>query len=65
MMLPLNVRSYWRDCCRFGASTDVEDGDHVATVGENRKFWMRVFKKADGLTWLDSAGRKFTPSPQS
>jgi topoisomerase-4 subunit A len=66
------------------------DGDHVATVGENRKLLIfkldevnemtrgkgvilqrfadgkladvRVFKKADGLTWLDSAGRTFTLS---
>ena len=64
------------------------DGDHVATIGENRKMlvfpspscprWAarqgvilqrykdggledaRVFHKADGLTWLDSAGRLFT-----
>jgi topoisomerase-4 subunit A len=66
------------------------DGDHVATVGENRKLLIfaldevnemargkgvilqrfkdggladaRVFKKADGLSWLDSAGRTFTLS---
>ena len=66
------------------------EGDHVATVGENRKMLVfsldevnemtrgkgvilqrfkdgeladaRVFKKADGLTWLDSAGRTFTLS---
>ena len=66
------------------------EGDHVATVGENRKLSVfsldevnemtrgkgvilqrfkdgkladaRVFKKADGLTWLDSAGRTFTLS---
>ena len=66
------------------------EGDHVATVGENRKLLVfpldevnemtrgkgvilqrfkdgkladaRVFKKADGLTWLDSAGRTFTLS---
>jgi len=66
------------------------DGDHVATVGENRKLLVfpldevnemargkgvilqrfkdgkladaRVFKKADGLTWLDSASRTFTLS---
>ena len=66
------------------------DGDHVASVGENRKLLIfkldevnemtrgkgvilqrfadgkladvRVFKKADGLTWLDSAGRTFTLS---
>ncbi|MEZ5852846.1 MAG: DNA topoisomerase IV subunit A [Hyphomicrobiaceae bacterium] len=65
-------------------------GDHVATMGENRKMLVfplsdvnemtrgkgvflqrfkdgnlsdvRVFKKADGLTWLDSAGRTFTLS---
>ncbi len=64
------------------------DGDHVATIGENRKMLVfalaelpemgrgrgvilqrfkdggledaRVFQKADGLTWLDSAGRLFT-----
>lgn len=64
------------------------EGDHVATVGENRKMLVfkleevnemtrgkgvilqrfkdgalsdvRVFKKTDGLTWLDSAGREFT-----
>ncbi len=63
------------------------DGDHVATIGENRKMLVftldevnemtrgkgvilqrfkdgglsdaRVFKKSDGLTWLDSAGREF------
>jgi topoisomerase-4 subunit A len=63
-------------------------GDHVATIGENRKLLVfkldevnemargkgvilqrfkdgglsdvRVFKKADGLTWLDSAGREFS-----
>ena len=87
-MLPLNVRSYWRDCCRFGAATNVEDADHVATVGENRKLLVfsldevnemtrgkglqrfkdgkladaRVFKRAEGLTWLDSVGRTFTLS---
>jgi topoisomerase-4 subunit A len=66
------------------------EGDHVATVGENRKLLVfsldevnemtrgkgvilqrfkdgkladaRVFKKAEGLTWLDSAGRTFTLS---
>jgi topoisomerase-4 subunit A len=66
------------------------EGDHVATIGENRKLLIfkldemnemargkgvilqrfkdgalsdaRVFKKADGLTWLDSAGREFTLS---
>ena len=66
------------------------EGDHVATVGENRKLLVfsldevnemtrgkgvilqrfkdgkladaRVFKKSDGLTWLDSAGRTFTLS---
>ena len=66
------------------------DGDHVATIGENRKMLVfpldevnemtrgkgvilqrfkdgalsdvRVFKKAEGLTWLDSAGRTFTLS---
>jgi topoisomerase-4 subunit A len=64
------------------------DGDHVATIGDNRKMLVfkldevnemtrgkgmilqrfkdggladvRVFKKAEGLTWLDSAGRTFT-----
>ena len=64
------------------------DGDHVATVGENRKLLVfsadevneltrgkgvilqrfkdgglasaRVFKKSEGLSWLDSAGRTFT-----
>jgi topoisomerase-4 subunit A len=63
-------------------------GDHVAIIGENRKFLVfpceqvpemargkgvrlqkyrdggisdaRVFRRADGLTWQDSAGRKFT-----
>jgi topoisomerase-4 subunit A len=63
-------------------------GDHVATVGDNRKMLVfrldevnemtrgkgvylqrfkegaladvRVFAKADGLTWLDPAGRTFT-----
>ncbi|MET1045283.1 MAG: DNA gyrase subunit A, partial [Hyphomicrobium sp.] len=68
----------------------VVDGDHVATIGENRKMLVfkldevnemtrgkgvilqrfkdgalsdiRVFKKSDGLTWLDSAGREFTLS---
>ena len=66
------------------------EGDHVATIGENRKMLIftldevnemtrgkgvilqrfkdgglsdvRVFKKSDGLTWLDSAGRTFTLS---
>ena len=66
------------------------DGDHVATIGENRKMLIfkldevnemargkgvilqrfkdgalsdaRVFKKSEGLTWLDSAGREFTLS---
>ena len=66
------------------------EGDHVATIGENRKMLVfkldevnemtrgkgvilqrfkdgalsdaRVFKKSDGLTWLDSAGREFTLS---
>jgi len=65
-------------------------GDHVATIGENRKMLVfgldevnemtrgkgmilqrfkdgglsdvRVFKKADGLTWLDAAGRTYTLS---
>ena len=65
-----------------------KNGDHVATVGENRKVLVftldevnemtrgkgvilqrfkggalsdvRVFKKHDGLMWLDSAGRTFT-----
>ncbi|MFM9940644.1 MAG: DNA topoisomerase IV subunit A [Hyphomicrobiaceae bacterium] len=64
------------------------DGDHVATVGDNRKVLVfkldevnemtrgkgvilqrfkdgglsdaRVFKKSEGLTWLDTAGRTFT-----
>ncbi len=64
------------------------DGDHVASIGENRKMLVfaldelpemgrgrgvimqrfkdggledaRIFRKADGLTWLDSAGRLFT-----
>lgn len=64
------------------------DGDHVATVGDNRKMLVfkldevnemtrgkgvilqrfkdgglsdaRVFRKSEGLTWLDSAGRTFT-----
>ena len=64
------------------------DGDHVASVGENRKMLVfplgevnemargkgtilqrfkdgglsdvRVFRKADGLSWLDAAGRTFT-----
>ena len=64
------------------------EGDHVATIGENRKMLVfkldevnemtrgkgvilqrfkdgalsdaRCFKKSDGLTWLDSAGREFT-----
>ena len=64
------------------------DGDHVASIGENRKMLVfalaevnemargkgvilqrfkdggledaRVFHKADGLTWLDAAGRLFT-----
>ena len=64
------------------------EGDHVATIGENRKMLVfplaelpemargkgvilqrfkdgglsdaRVFAKADGLTWLDGAGRNFT-----
>ena len=64
------------------------DGDHVATIGDNRKMLVfkldevnemtrgkgvflqrfkdgglsdvRVFKKSDGLTWLDAAGRNFT-----
>ncbi len=66
----------------------IGDGDHVATVGENRKVLIfkldevnemtrgkgvflqrfkdgglsdvRVFKKSEGLTWLDAAGRTFT-----
>ena len=66
----------------------VGDGDHIATVGENRKMLVfkldevnemtrgkgvilqrfkdgglsdvRAFKKSDGLTWLDTAGRTFT-----
>jgi topoisomerase-4 subunit A len=64
------------------------EGDHVATIGENRKLLVfkldemnemargkgvilqrfkdgalsdaRVFKKSEGLSWLDSAGREFT-----
>ena len=64
------------------------EGDHVATIGENRKVLVfkldevnemtrgkgvilqrfkdgalcdaRCFKKSDGLTWIDSAGREFT-----
>jgi topoisomerase-4 subunit A len=64
------------------------DGDHVATIGENRKMLVfpldevnemtrgkgvilqrikdaalsdvRVFRKKDGLTWVDAAGRTFT-----
>jgi topoisomerase IV subunit A len=66
------------------------EGDHVATIGENRKMLVfkldevnemtrgkgvilqrfkdgslsdaRVFKKSEGLTWIDSAGREFTLS---
>ncbi|MBL8884283.1 MAG: DNA topoisomerase IV subunit A [Hyphomicrobium sp.] len=66
------------------------EGDHVATIGENRKMLVfkldevnemsrgkgvilqrfkdgalsdvRCFKKSDGLTWLDSAGREFSLS---
>ena len=66
------------------------EGDHVATIGENRKMLVfkldeinemtrgkgvilqrfkdgalsdaRCFRKSDGLTWLDSAGREFTLS---
>ena len=66
------------------------EGDHVATIGENRKVLVfkldevnemtrgkgvilqrfkdgalsdaRCFKKSDGLTWIDSAGREFTLS---
>ncbi len=66
------------------------DGDHIATIGENRKMLVfkldevnemtrgkgvilqrfkdgalsdaRVFKKSDGLTWIDSAGREFALS---
>ena len=69
------------------------DGDHVATIGENRKMLVfkldevnemtrgkgvilqrfkdggladvRVFKKSEGLTWLDSAGRTFTLAGRS
>jgi topoisomerase IV subunit A len=68
----------------------VAEGDHIATIGENRKLLVfkldevnemtrgkgvilqrfkdgglsdaRVFKKTDGLTWVDSAGREFTLS---
>ena len=68
----------------------VAEGDHIATIGENRKLLVfkldevnemtrgkgvilqrfkdgglsdaRVFKKSEGLTWLDSAGREFTLS---
>ncbi len=64
------------------------EGDHVATMGENRKMLVfgldemnemvrgkgvilqrfkdgaladvRVFRKSEGLTWLDSAGRTYT-----
>ncbi len=64
------------------------DGDHIASIGDNRKMLvfpldevnemtrgkgvilqrfkdgglvdLRVFKKSDGLTWLDPAGRTFT-----
>jgi hypothetical protein len=43
-MLPRNVRSYWQDCCRFGAATNAEHAGHVATVGENRK--LLVFSLA-------------------
>ena len=66
------------------------EGDHVATMGENRKMLVfkldevnemargkgvilqrfkdgalsdiKCFKKSEGLTWLDSAGREFTLS---
>jgi topoisomerase-4 subunit A len=66
------------------------EGDHVATIGENRKLLVfrldevnemtrgkgvilqrfkdgglsdvRVFKKSDGLGWVDSAGREFSLS---
>ena len=66
------------------------EGDHIATIGENRKMLVfkldevnemtrgkgvilqrfkdgalsdaRVFKKSDGLTWIDSAGREFALS---
>ncbi len=66
------------------------EGDHVATIGENRKMLVfkldevnemsrgkgvilqrfkdgalsdvRCFKKSDGLTWLDSAGREYSLS---
>ena len=68
----------------------VAEGDHIATIGENRKLLVfkleevnemtrgkgvilqrfkdgglsdaRVFKKTDGLTWVDSAGREFALS---
>ena len=68
----------------------VAEGDHIATIGENRKLLVfkldevnemtrgkgvilqrfkdgglsdaRIFKKSEGLTWLDSAGREFTLS---
>jgi topoisomerase IV subunit A len=68
----------------------VAEGDHIATIGENRKLLVfkldevnemtrgkgvilqrfkdgglsdaRVFKKTDGLTWVDSASREFTLS---
>ena len=66
------------------------EGDHVATIGENRKLLVfkldevnemtrgkgvilqrfkdgalsdvRVFRKSEGLSWLDSAGREFSLS---
>ncbi|MEQ1669322.1 MAG: DNA topoisomerase IV subunit A [Hyphomicrobium sp.] len=66
------------------------EGDHIATMGENRKMLVfkldevnemtrgkgvilqrfkdgalsdaRCFKKSEGLTWVDSAGREFTLS---
>jgi topoisomerase IV subunit A len=65
----------------------VAEGDHIATIGENRKLLVfkldevnemtrgkgvilqrfkdgglsdaRIFKKSEGLAWLDSAGREF------
>ncbi len=68
----------------------VAEGDHIATIGENRKLLVfkldevnemtrgkgvilqrfkdgglsdaRVFKKTDGLTWVDSANREFALS---
>src|SRR6478736_4301330 len=44
-MLPPNVRSYGRDCCRFGAATNVEHAGHVATVGEGRKLLVILARR--------------------